>query len=287
MSVFQKNPFLRKGLSVVRKLPRLFMRINSVPTDYHANPPVLCNSFPKSGTHLLKQVLSVLPGTQDFGSFIASQPTLATSKLSLSVMQKKIKKIVAGELVCSHLEYNDALDAALARKNAVHYFIYRDLRDVVVSETYYLTHMNRWHRLHSSYLQLADMEARNTLCIKGGLMDEGLPFDYENIGDRFRNYMGWITSNHCYPVRFEDLIGPTQEQTVRGILEYYLQQSNKELNIEELVNASLKAIQPKKSHTFREGKSGGWKEKLTPSQLQEINRLAGYELKALGYETYE
>jgi len=282
-----KNPFVRKGSALLKKIPRSLIRRAAVPEFYVSDPPILCNSFPKSGTHLLKQVLSVFPDMHDFGSFIATQPTLSVSKTPLSTLQKKINGIVPSELVCSHLEYDAALSISLDKKNAVHYFIYRDLRDVVVSEAYYLTHMNKWHRLHKFYSQLPDMESRNSLCISGGRRVDGLPFDYQNVGDRFRSYMQWITSAHCYPVRFEDLVGPNQQKTVRCILDHYLQHSNKKIDLDELVNASLRAIRPQKSHTFREGKSGGWKEKLTSTQLQEINRLVGNELKILGYEAYE
>ena len=42
----------------------------------------------------------------------------------------------------------------LAKKNVVHYFVYRDPRDVVISEAHYLREMNRWHRLAPYFRKL-------------------------------------------------------------------------------------------------------------------------------------
>lgn len=283
MTFLTKNPFIRKGRALIKSMNRSIYRSRIGSSDYALTPPVLCNSFPKSGTHLLKQILSVLPDSKDFGSFIATQPTISVKKRSLHSLRNKIGKIVPDELVCSHLEYDASLESALKERNVVHYFIYRDLRDVVISEAYYLANMNKWHRLHKSFAQRPDMESRNSLCINGGSQRDGLPYEYQNVGERFRSYSGWILSDQCYGVRFEDLVGAEKEKYVRGILEYYLRRSDSNADIDKLVVKAMQAIQPRKSHTFREGKSGGWREKLTPLQKQEVLRVAGDQLELMGY----
>ena len=40
-----------------------------------------------------------------------------------------------------------------------------------------------------------------------------------------------------------------------------------------------------KSSTFREGRIGGWRDKLTPEQIALFKDVAGDQLIALGYET--
>jgi hypothetical protein len=46
----------------------------------------------------------------------------------------------------------------------------------------------------------------------------------------------------------------------------------------------LKAIQPKKSHTFRSGKTGGWKEHFTEEHKRLFKDVTGDLLVRLGYE---
>ena len=44
------------------------------------------------------------------------------------------------------------------------------------------------------------------------------------------------------------------------------------------------AIQPKKSHTFRSGKTGGWKQHFTDEHKKLFKEVAGDLLVKLGYE---
>lgn len=77
MNAILKNPFFRKSLAIGKQIPRLVKRTKSDPDDYKCNPPVIANSFPKSGTHLLLQILEQLPGLTNYGSFIASRNSSA------------------------------------------------------------------------------------------------------------------------------------------------------------------------------------------------------------------
>jgi len=68
---WRKSVLLKKGMrygfDVVRHPYALFLK----EFDYLGYPPVLANSFPKSGTHLLIQILQALPGIRDLGDFLA------------------------------------------------------------------------------------------------------------------------------------------------------------------------------------------------------------------------
>jgi hypothetical protein len=46
----------------------------------------------------------------------------------------------------------------------------------------------------------------------------------------------------------------------------------------------VEAIQPKKSHTFRSGKTGGWREYFTDEYKALFKDVAGDLLDRLGYE---
>jgi hypothetical protein len=53
---------------------------------------------------------------------------------------------------------------------------------------------------------------------------------------------------------------------------------------EKALEILIDAIQPQKSHTFRAGKTGGWKEHFTPEHKALFKEVAGDLLVQLGYE---
>ena len=55
------NGMIRKGAAAALQVPKWWKRLRSRPDDYLAAPPVLANSFPKSGTHLVFQIVDGLP----------------------------------------------------------------------------------------------------------------------------------------------------------------------------------------------------------------------------------
>ena len=54
---------------------------------------------------------------------------------------------------------------------------------------------------------------------------------------------------------------------------------------EKALDVLVKAIQPKKSHTFRSGKTGGWREYFSDEHKLLFKDVAGDLLVRLGYET--
>ncbi len=53
---------------------------------------------------------------------------------------------------------------------------------------------------------------------------------------------------------------------------------------EKALSVLVEAIQPKKSHTFRSGKTGGWKGYFTEEHKKLFKDVAGDLLVRLGYE---
>jgi hypothetical protein len=250
---------------------------------YHAQPPILANSFPKSGTHLLIQILQAIPDIRDWGSFLASTPSFTFREIPEDKMCQKIRKIVPNELVSAHLYYSKSVEKALADKNVVHYFLYRDPRDIVVSETYYLTYMNKWHKLHKYFKKLPDMNARILFSIQG-TTDPAFPYDYPDICQRFRNYQPWLASSDVHALKFEVLTQNEKFQSITWIISYYAQR-NKAIDDEsQLIQAAIDNIDPQNSHTYRKGKSGGWKDVFTKEHKDVFKKHAGELLIELGYE---
>ena len=133
---YRKSILAKKTLRYTSALLRPFLKRG-------ASTPILANSFPKSGTHLLVQILEALPDVRDWANFIASTPSLTLKETKGSTSAKRLHNLGSGELVGSHLFYSEEIRAAIKERGILHYFIYRDPRDIVVSEVNYLTKMNR------------------------------------------------------------------------------------------------------------------------------------------------
>ncbi len=280
---WRKNAVLRKSAAFARQLPRAFARALASPENYSERPPAIANSFPKSGTHLLLQILEAFPGTKNYGTFLASMPSVTFRERSAARTLGPIRRIAPGELVSAHLFYSSDYADALARKNTAHFFIYRDPRDVVVSEAHYLTKMNRWHRLHRFFRSLPSIESQIAFSITGAT-EEGFPYDYPNVARRFHRYHEWINHPDVFAIRFEELRGEGREDIVRRIVEFYLARSKRKGDVETWTKAALDSIQPSRSHTFRSGKAGSWCEAFNDEHRRLMKECAGQLLIELGYE---
>jgi hypothetical protein len=280
-----RNGFARKAAIAALQVPKWWHRFRARPGDYLAAPPVLANSFPKSGTHLLFQIVDGLPNTANYGAFLASMTSSFQYRTrSPANVSRFIRGFVPGEIVRGHLFYDAQYAEDLARKNVVHLFVYRDPRDVVVSEAHYLRDMNRWHRLAPHFRKLASLDEAIMLSITG--FDPPITgLEYPNIGARFARYQGWLRRDDCLPIRFEDLASESRPAVIRRIAEFYARHCAAGLDIDACVAAMTACIAPEKSHTFRSGKKAGWQMEFTAEHRRRFDELAGELLIELGYET--
>jgi sulfotransferase family protein len=279
------NPFVRKGAIAALQLPKLMARLRTRDDDYHAMPPVFANSFPKSGTHLLFQIVDGLPNATNYGAFLASMTSsFRFRERSPENASRFIRGFVPGEIVRGHLFYDAQNAADLVEKNVVHLFAYRDPRAVVVSEAHYLRDMNRWHRLAPHFQKLPRMDDAIMLSITG--FAPPIPgIEYPNIAARFARYRGWLERDDCLAIRFEDLAGEGRAAAIRRVAEFYARHCAKPLDVDAAVAAMTARIAPEKSHTFRSGKKSGWQDEFTAEHRRRFDELAGDLLIDLGYES--
>ncbi|TWU28089.1 sulfotransferase domain-containing protein [Bythopirellula polymerisocia] len=281
-----RSGIVRKGSTLLLQIPKSIARSSDSPEKRAAKPPVFANSFPKSGTHLLDQIVEAFPGMRNFGSFLSSM----TSSFQFRERTRQstlnfISSTIAGELTRAHLFFSEEYAAALAKRNVIHFFIYRDPRDVVISEAHYLRSLNRWHRLHKVFRSTPTLDDAIMLSIQG-LQDCNGSLNYPDIGTRFERYAGWIGRSDVYSMRFEDLVGDLRDQILDEMIDFY-QQGTLELmgeNSADIKVNMITNIAPERSHTYRKGKSGGWRDRLKVQHREEFKRVAGDLLIQLGYE---
>jgi len=275
-----RNNLVRKSAAYLNQIPRQVRRAQAASSSYRDHPPILVNSVPKSGTHLLLQLGRALPGIKYYGSVCGQRPSVTMRTRSTREILGLLNKAVPGEVIAGHVYFDETVASWLEERSFVHLFIYRDPRDVVLSEAHYLTTMNRLHRLHRYMKKLPDMEARVAALI------EGIPGIYEDIGTRLRYYAGWLDRpEHVLSVRYEDLAGSEQVQCVRTMAEWLIGRVPhlKSENIDALSHRLQKSIAPERSHTFRSGGSEKWRTQMSEANRQRIEHHAGDVIAKLGY----
>jgi hypothetical protein len=87
-------------------------------------------------------------------------------------------------------------------------------------------------------------------------------------------------------LRFEDLIN-NRDATLLAMLDE-VEKTGYEIPAprERALSVLMEAIQPKKSHTFRSGKTGGWREHFTEEHKKLFKDVAGDLLVRLVYERH-
>ena len=125
---------------------------------------IICNSYPKSGTHLLYQILYSNPEFKMWDDIVSVQALCGIMNTPAHI-RWKIGSAPDGSIVRSHLMYCDRTLEILQKFNCKTLFIYRDLRDVAVSHARWVTKEKRIF-LHDIYLQQADFDKAGWMTLK-------------------------------------------------------------------------------------------------------------------------
>lgn len=270
------------------KLARWQTRRWSVAGRYGAKtlakmPVVLGNAIPKSGSHLLIQVLY---GLTELGPFVdPGFPPVnrdeANRKLPIEKMVANIRQMRPGDIGYSYLGCEPPFIDLLTAPGMAAIFMYRDPRDVVVSEIKYATNIQRNHDLYLYFnKELITDEERLNFVITGS---ELTGLTYGGVRKRFHKYIGWL-DQPILSVRFEDVVlkRPEAFAAILDHLEGYGFRPS--VSRDEAVQVMIDAIAPEKSGTFRKGQPGGWKESFTGTNKALFKQEAGDILIRLGYE---
>ncbi len=248
-------------------------------------PVLFANSFPKSGTHLLTQVLH---GFIELGPAVDSGlPAIVTyagdsgEPRPLTAIKADVQRLRPGDVAYGHLHAHPQIVDLLDREGMANYFILRDPRDVVVSHVHYVTEMAPRHAHHDYYQELENYEAQLRTSILGR-PDWMHPFP--DIRARFEPYLGWLESPGTLVIHFEDLVEHRDDALVLILGHAVGRGFPIEVDREHAVAVLARSIDPQRSPTFRAGRVGAWKDRFTPEITRLFKEVAGDLLVALGYE---
>ena len=248
-----------------------------------AAPVVVGNAMPKSGSHLLSQVLR---GLTRIGPFVdPGMPPLTRSarnqNLDEPAVLARLDALQSGDIGYGYLHAREPYIARLSQAGVAAFFVYRDPRDVLVSHVFYATDLYPGHGMHAYYRRLPSVEARLNAAIEG-VTEPG--FELSSIGEKYAKYVGWLDVAAVHSLRFEDLI--LARSATLGAMLQHLAARGFELRLphEQAVSQLAAAIEPRRSGTFRRGQPGEWRRHFTAENKARFKAATGDLLQRLGYE---
>ena len=135
--------------------------------------------------------------------------------------------------------------------------------------------------MHEYYNSLPDFGERLKVAITG-IDRDGLYM--VSVKQRYAGVFEWLEQKHVMCIRFEDLID-NRDATLNLMLDEVKKTGyNPPMPREKALSMLVDAIQPGKSHTFRSGKTGGWREYFADEHKRLFKDVAGDLLVKLVYE---
>jgi hypothetical protein len=253
-------------------------------TSFTEAPPIFGNSKPKSGSHLMLQVLAGFTQIMPY-AHVATEPVRTIMKdggrRTADDVAADLRRIPHGVIGWGYVEASPENVAVLCQPERVNYFIYRDPRDLLVSQVFFATDMHEDHGMHEFYKSLPDFGERLKVAITG-IDRNGLKM--VSVKQRYESVFEWLEQPQVMCIRFENLID-NRGITLNAMLDEVEKTGYKiPKPREQALKILVEAIQPRKSRTFRSGKTGGWKEYFSEEHKFLFKDVAGDLLVRLGYE---
>ncbi len=248
------------------------------------SPAILGNAMPKSGSHLINQVLQGLPeiGPAVNPGFPPVNRSEDNRKLGVEDTLENIKRMLPGDIAYGYVHAEDLFTNLLIQSGRATIFVYRDPRDVIVSHVFYATDIHPGHGMHAYYSEnLSTIEQRIDAAILG-VQKPG--FELAPIRDKFNHYLPWLEERDVLSLKFEDLI--LDRRACLGLILDFLTKRGFSIKLDHTraVDVLEKAIEPHRSGTYRKAQPGNWKEHFTEGNKQNFKESTSDLLIFLGYE---
>ncbi len=249
-------------------------------------PVLLGISFPKSGTHLLNQILlgfsDVAPFSRHIPLTFAAYDGETGRRRTLQETLAYLDALHPLDVSSAHLFALPEVIERVIQPRFLSYFIYRDPRDVVVSHVFYVSEMLPGHHHYKYYNEvLTSFEERLRVSILG-LPDAEVEFP--DIAGRFAPYLGWLEQPDVLSLQYEQFVHDRAGMLARVADHFLGRVDTLQATPEAIIQVLEASINPQKSPTFRSGKTGEWMKYFTDEHKQIFKDVAGDLLIRLGYE---
>ena len=241
-------------------------------------PKIFANSLGKSGTHLLRHILSMSPSIIDKWTYHYTE--------SICDYNKQLSKGKKGQIISTHMYWSEQLRKFLLKNDFKTILMIRDPRDVCVSSAHYCAKDKR-HRLYEYFNSLDTWDERLEAVIKG--INIGKPEDNKrskSIAEHVVGFVPWVHDKSCLVVKFEDLVGAKgggDKQSQILVIKQIFQHVGVDLTDEKIIEIAENSF-TKKTKTFRKGQIGSWHGEFSDENISLFKQVAGTQLIELGYE---
>jgi len=240
----------------------------------HFTPRYLLNGFPKSGLHLVSNMMRPISDPMKAGQFHGtpwvgtfSGHSWTTNWVVPELVLYRIGRLRPGCYLKGHLGYTPDIERFLWYSGVAQVFIFRDLRDVAVSQAHHVLSEKKafMHPEKELYQGMASFDDVLEAIIVG--TDK-----YPGVLERWELYAPWLQCPWVLKMRFDDMVENRADCAGR-ILRYGVERTAAIVGFtvedagplfdelrEEMAEASREV---KFSPTFRAGKTGSWKDAFT------------------------
>ena len=155
--------------------------------------------MPKAGTHLLTALLDALPQMR-FSGLHGDLSTLGWGEAlgeggSLELDWQRIARsfgtVRNGQYMTAHLPYSERLVRELETAQLRSIVILRDPRDVAVSDTFYISHLNR-HPQHRRYMEQFTSLDAGLSATTAGNGEDGYDPAMPSMSPRYTRDVAWL-----------------------------------------------------------------------------------------------
>jgi hypothetical protein len=251
---------------------------------FNEAPPIFGNAKPKSGSHLLTQILGGFCQLAPY-AYVETDPVRTVKatggRFNAGETLAQLQRFPHGVIGWGYVDATPDNVAFLCQPERVNYFIYRDPRDMLISHIFFATDMHEGHGMHSYYQNLSDFDERLKVAITG-IDQDGLYM--VSVKQRYEGVFQWLGPSSVLCIRFEELVN-NQGWVLNQMLDQVEKTGYKiPTPRAKALEILLETIQPQKSKTFRVGKTGEWQKYFKPEHKTLFKEVAGDLLVKLGYE---
>ena len=246
-----------------------------VEVDYR----IFINGFPKSGTHLIEQYIRpICPPMRAQKPWAGSFAGNSWTEVWIEDFRlfRQIGWIGDGQYAKGHMGYRRDIEMFLWGVGASVLFIYRDPRDVAISQTYHILEKGA-HPEREPYQEAAEkggFREALKMVIRGYKGNErnvttGKRNYYAGVMRRWRHYAPWLVVPWVMQIKFEDAI-EKREMVAAAIVNFIvtraalhrgytatISEESRDRSVERMVAFTKKT---EHSPTFRKGTSRQWQE---------------------------
>lgn len=267
----------------------------SVPLSAY-KPRVYLNGFPKAGLHFLEKMVGVLVSPSTVGT--GGSQWLGTYKWhSWSMIWQDLRRYLwrvscleRGCYLMGHSAYHEDIERMFCYGNIGHIFVYRDFRDIAVSQAHHIMDEGQdiWQHAHKDVYRMMGYDEALLAVIEG-------MGPYPGVMERWTEYAPWLEANDVLVFRYAQL-RENPNRCAGQIILYLLRKATEllegnifgvEMDPEDIRGLAEEMVREAEggSTTFRKGIVGGWREEFKPEHIEAFKRTdqAGWLVK-LGFE---